>query len=82
MPTRLAPFVLESRHETAQAPLLDCEDRGEEMKRRKMRKEMIKDKLNAGRSVCYRSFHCNDQTIYDPVTSDDQVQVDDICPAL
>jgi hypothetical protein len=91
MPTRLAPFVLEGRHETAQAPLLDvdwtlCEDRGEEMKRRKMRNEMIKDKLKAGRSVCYRSsgwslyprVHCNDQTIYDPVTSDDQVQVGDI----
>jgi hypothetical protein len=91
MPTRLAPFVLESRHETAPSPLLDvdwtlCEDRGEEMKRRKMRNEMIKDKLKAGRSVCYRSsgwslyprVHCNDQTTYDPVTSDDQVQVGDI----
>ena len=91
MPTRLAPFVLEGRHETAQAPLLDvdwtlCEDRGEEMKRRKMRNEMIKDKLKAGRSVCYRSsgwslyprVHCNDQTTYDPVTSADQVQVGDI----
>ena len=47
---------------------------------------MIKTQLQAGISVCYRSsgwslcprVRSNDQTTYEPVTSADMVQVDDI----
>jgi hypothetical protein len=81
---------MESRHETRPEFDVDwtlCpEDWEQELARRKMRNEMIKDMLQAGRSVCYRSsgwslyprVHSNDQTTYEPVTSADQVQVDDI----
>ena len=51
-----------------------------------MRSELIKTQLQAGISVCYRSsgwslcprVRSNDQTTYEPVTSADMVQVDDI----
>ena len=51
-----------------------------------MRSDLIKKQLLEGRPVCYRSsgwslcprVRSNDQTTYEPVTSADQVQVDDI----
>ena len=90
MPDRLPPFVLESKHDVR--PELDVdwtlcpEDRDKELKRRAQRNELIKAQLQAGKPVLYRSsgwslyprVHSNDQTTYDPVTSADQVQVDDI----
>jgi hypothetical protein len=90
MPDRLPPFVMESRHETRPEHDVDwtlCpEDWGKELRLRKCRNEMIKGKLLAGRSVCYRSsgwslyprVYSNDLTTYEPVTSAYQVQVDDI----
>jgi hypothetical protein len=58
-PNRLPPFVMESRRETRPEYDVDrtlCPEVWEqELTRRKMRNEMIKDQLQAGRSVCYRS---------------------------
>ena len=50
---------------------------------------MIKTQLLEGTAVCYRSsgwslcprVRSNDQTTYEPVTSADMVQVDDVQPA-
>ena len=89
-PSRLPPFVFESRHETL--PELDVdwticpEEWPIELRLRGVRNQMIKEKRMAGSPVCYRSsgwslyprVHCNDQTTYEPVISADQVVVDDI----
>ena len=90
MPTRLPPFVLEGEHEVR--PELDVdwtlcpEDWEKELRLRKVRNELIKEKLLDGKSVCFRSsgnsmwprVHSNDQTTFEPVTIVEQVQVDDI----
>jgi|AntRauTorckE5430_2_1112549.scaffolds.fasta_scaffold50388_2 hypothetical protein len=56
---KLSVFVMESRLETRPEYDVDstlCPEGWEEgQTRRKMRNEMIKDQLQAGRSVCYRS---------------------------
>jgi hypothetical protein len=57
-----------------------------ELRLRHQRNVMIKAQLQAGRSVLYRSsgwslyprVWSNDQTTYEPVISDNMVQVDDI----
>ena len=90
MPARLPPFVLEGPHEVK--PELDVdwtrcpEDWEQELRLRKVRNEMIKEKLLAGKTVCFRSsggslrprVRSNDQTTFEPVTIVEQVQVDDI----
>ena len=90
VPDRLPPFVLESRHDANHKLDVDwtlCpEDWGKELRRRKERNLLIKGNLQAGKSVCYRSSgwslypHVweNDQTTYEPVTSADQLHVNDI----
>ena len=83
-------YILEGRHEAR--PELDVdwtlcpEDWAKELMFRKVRSDLIKGQLLAGRPVCYRSsgwslcprVRSNDQTTYEPVTSADKVQVDDI----
>ncbi len=90
MPTRMPPFVLEGVHEVR--PELDVdwtlcpEDWNTELRLRKVRTEMVKEKLLAGKSVCFRSsgnslwprVHSNDLVTYTPVTKPEEVQVDDI----
>ena len=81
--------MLQGRQEAS--PELDAdwtlsEDWAEEQRLREVRSEVIKTQLQAGISVCYRSsgwslcprVRSNDQTTYEPVTSADMVQVDDI----
>jgi hypothetical protein len=89
MPDRLPPFVLEGPHEVR--PDLDVDwtlsDNWDlELQRREERNQLIKDKLLAGRAACYRSsgwslyprVHNNDLCTYEPVTSADQVEQNDI----
>ena len=81
--------MLRGRHEAS--PELDVdwtlsEDWAEEQRLREVRSVLIKTQLQAGIAVCYRSsgwslcprVRSNDQTTYEPVTSADMVQVDDI----
>ena len=59
---------------------------GKELSLRAVRNGQIKEKLLAGRTVCFHALgwqlwplvHSKDMTTYDPVTSTDKVQVDDI----
>jgi hypothetical protein len=91
MPNRLPPFILETRHGVSSHLDVDwtiCPANWViEQSRRKARNELIKEKLQSGKPVCYRStgnslwplVHSNDQTTYEPVGDDpDQVQVEDI----
>ena len=88
MPKRLPPFVLEP-HEVR--PELDVdwtlsEDIAVELRSREIRNDMIKEKLQAGRSIVYRSsgwslyptVHANDACTYDPVNNHDEVWPADI----
>mgnify|MGYP000288019078 CR=1 FL=1 len=81
--------MLQGRHEAS--PELDAdwtlsEDWAEEQQLREARSKLIKTQLLEGTAVCYRSsgwslcprVRSNDQTTYEPVTSADMVQVDDI----
>ncbi len=81
--------MLRGRHEAS--PELDVDwtlsaNWAEEQRLREVRSELIKTQLQAGIAVCYRSsgwslcprVRSNDQTTYEPVTSADMVQVDDI----
>ena len=95
MPTRLPPFVLEVSHEVRPESYprsLDVdwtlcpEDWGKELRLRQQRNEMIKEQLQAGKSVCFRSsgnsmyprVHSNDQCTFEPVTNAEEVQQNDI----
>ena len=80
---------MESLHETLPAFDVDWtlhSDWGIELKRREERNVLIKDQLQSGRPVCYRSsgwslyprVHSGDACTYEPVTSEDQVWEDDI----
>ena len=80
-------IILDRIHEPGlYAGPLRPSDLEEELALRKVRDEVIKEHLRAGRSVCYRSSGMSlrprvqpgDQTTYKPVTSADEVQVDDI----
>ncbi len=89
-PARRCPiYMLQGRHEAS--PELDAdwtlsEDWAEEQQLREARSKLIKTQLLEGTAVCYRSsgwslcprVRSNDQTTYEPVTSADMVQVDDI----
>ena len=81
--------MLRGRHEAS--PELDVDwtlsaNRAEEQRLMEVRSELIKTQLQAGIAVCYRSsgwslcprVRSNDQTTYEPVTSADTVQADDI----
>ena len=90
MPDRLPPYVLNFAHEIT--PELDvdwtrCPDDWErELRLRKVRNELLKENLQAGKPVIYRSSGWslwprvwpNDQCTYEPVTSADQVHKEDI----
>ncbi len=92
-PARRCPiYMLQGRHEAS--PELDVdwtlsEDWAEEQQLREARSKLIKTQLLEGTAVCYRSsgwslcprVRSNDQTTYEPVTSADMVQVDDVQPA-
>ena len=86
---RRPPFVLNWSHEIT--PELDVDwtlsdDWAKELRLREVRNEMIKKQLQLGRPVIYRSSGWslyprvwpNDQCTYEPVTSADEVQEDDI----
>ena len=89
-PNRLPPFVLNWSHEIT--PELDVDwtlcpgDSAKELRLREVRNEMIKEQLQLGKPVIYRSSGWslyprvwpNDQCTYEPVTSADEVQEDDI----
>ena len=89
-PTRVVPFLHNELHEVR--PEYDYDwtlcphDREEELKNRTIRNRMIKEELQKGRTVIYRSsgwslfprVHSNDMTHYVPVTRDDEIQEDDI----
>ena len=90
MPTRLPPYVLESRHEVSGEFDVDwtlCPENWPlEMERRELRNNMIKEQLQKGRNVAYISSGwslwprvlSNDRCTYEPVESEDQVRQDDI----
>ena len=92
-PGRRCPiYMLQGRHEAS--PELDAdwtlsEYWAEEQQLREARSKLIKTQLLEGTAVCYRSsgwslcprVRSNDQTTYEPVTSADMVQVDDVQPA-
>ena len=89
-PDRAPPFVLNWAHEIT--PELDVdwtlcpEDVAKELRLRAVRNEMIKEQLQLGKPVIYRSsgwslcprVWSNDLCTYEPVTSADEVQEDDI----
>ena len=89
-PTRVVPFLHNELHEVR--PEYDYDwtlcphDRAEEYNNRTIRNRMIKEELQKGRPVVYRSsgwslfprVHSNDMTHYVPVTRDDEIQEDDI----
>ena len=62
------------------------DDRQMELRLREVRNKLIKEKLLAGESVCYRSsgwslwprMNCGDMATYLPVSSADEVNIDDI----
>ena len=86
--------MLQGRHEASPELVVDVdwtlsEDWAEEQQLREARSKLIKTQLLEGTAVCYRSsgwslcprVRSNDQTTYEPVTSADMVQVDDVQPA-
>ena len=89
-PARRCPiYMLQGRREAS--PELDfdwtpSEDWAEEQQLSEARSRLIKTQLLEGTAVCYRSsgwslcprVRSNDQTTYEPVTSADIVQVDDV----
>ena len=89
-PDRPPPHVLNWSHEIT--PELDVdwtlcpEDSAKELRLRAQRNEMIKEQLQLGKPVIYRSsgwslyprVWSNDLCSYDPVTSADEVHKDDI----
>ena len=90
-PTRLPPFIYNHPHQVAQDhdvdwTIPDDRDRGTELSRRHARNEMIREQLQAGKPVVYRSsgwslfprVHSNDATYYVPVTKEEDVSVGDI----
>ena len=89
-PDRLPPFVLNWSHEITPELNVDwalCpEDWATEQRLRAVRNEMIKEQLQLGKPVIFRSSGWslyprvwpNDQCTYEPVTSADEVQEDDI----
>ena len=90
MPNRLPPFVLNWPHEIT--PELDVDwtlcpdDYEKELRLREVRNQMLKEQLQKGKPVIYRSSGWslwprvwpNDQCTYAPVTSADDVNMDDI----
>ena len=90
MPSRLPPYVLNYKHEVSPELDLDwtrCpEDWPKELRLREVRNGLIKDTLLSGKPVLYRSsggslwpkVHNGDQCTFDPVTSEEQVQLHDI----
>ena len=90
MPARMVPFLFNDPHEVGPEFDFDwtlCpEDSELEYQRRKVRNDMIKTDLLAGKNVVYRSsghslwprVHSNDNTHYVPVRSDDDVSETDI----
>ncbi len=89
-PTRVPPLIFDWSHEIT--PELDVdwtrcpEDWPKELRLREQRNEMIKEQLQLGKPVIYRSsgwslyprVWANDQCTYEPVTSADEVREDDI----
>ena len=90
MPTRKPPYVLECRHKVSVEFDVDwtlCPENWPlEMERRELRNNMIKEQLQKGRNVAYRSsgwslwprVWSNDCCTYEPVESEDQVRQKDI----
>ena len=86
--------MLQGGHEASPELVVDVdwtlsEDWAEEQQLREARSKLIKTQLLEETAVCYRSsgwslcprVRSNDQTTYEPVTSADMVQVDDVQPA-
>ena len=90
MPERVPPHVLNYRHEITQELDVDwtlCpEDPAKELRLRAVRNEMLKEQLQRGNPVIYRSsgwslyprVRSNDRCSYEPVTSAHEVHQDDI----
>ena len=90
MPLRIVPFVYNEPHEVHPDHDIDwtlCpENRQIELERRWTRNEMLREELQAGNRVVYRSsgwslwprVHSGDNTYYGPVTSDEDVNEGDI----
>ena len=88
-PTRAVPFLLNEPHEVCPENDYDWTlnpNWDEELQNRRERNRMIKEDLQRGREVLYRSsggslwprVHSNDMTHYVPVTRDDEIQEGDI----
>ena len=89
MPTRPPPFVVFERHQVPNELDYDWTlnaDKKEEKKQRQERNLMIKEKLQNGRTVQYRSsgwslwpkVRPNDMCTFEPVASTESVEIDDI----
>ena len=90
-PRRDPPYFVLEAHEVQVGDHLDVDwtrhsDWGEEQRLREVRNELIKAKLQAGKTVAYRSsgwslwprVASNDLCLYHPVYLDSQVEVDDV----